>query len=70
MITRITSGSTSIIKKIIKGVSYFSAIFGACAIIWGVSGYFHDRDNKTTGLENKVNTVIINQQTDKLAKMF
>jgi hypothetical protein len=63
-----TTGNTNIFKKILKGISIFSAIFGACATIWFISAYFTKKDNSAVIVSDKVELIITNQQEDKIIR--
>jgi len=63
-----TTGNTNIFKKIFKGITVFSAIFGACATIWFISAYFTKKDNSAVIVSNKVELIITNQLEDRIIR--
>jgi uncharacterized protein YlxW (UPF0749 family) len=64
-----TTGNTNgTIKKAFKVMVTFSAVFGFAASIWLVSAYFTKKDSSAVIVANKVETVIQNQQQEKIIR--
>jgi hypothetical protein len=65
----ITTGNTNnIFKKVFKGITVFSAIFGACTIIWLISAYFTKKDSNAIIVSDKVEVIITNQKEDRIVR--
>jgi hypothetical protein len=64
-----TTGTTNgTFKKAFKVMVTFSAVFGFAASIWLVSAYFTKKDSSAVIVKDKVETVIQNQQQDRVIR--